>query len=94
MHLHFNQDLSAWDVNNVGGFNYFDSETPSWTLPKPNFITPFYLDANGVTVKVKEGTPIGAKGLLNGVEYTVVDRWTLYDMIYYGGCDKSLHVKS
>ena len=52
---------------------HFDAETPSWTLPKPNFISPFYLDANGVTVKAKEGTPIGAKGLLNGVEYTVVD---------------------
>ena len=69
----FNQDLSAWDVNNVLGFNDFDAETPSWTLPKPNFISPFYLDANGITVKAKEGTPIGAKGLLNGVEYTVVD---------------------
>ena len=80
----FNQDLSAWDVNNVLGFNDFDAETPSWTLPKPNFISPFYLDANGITVKAKEGTPIGAKGLLNGVEYTVVDSYMLSNRIRNG----------
>ena len=80
----FNQDLSAWDVNNVLGFNDFDAETPSWTLPKPNFISPFYLDANGITVKAKEGTPIGAKGLLNGVEYTVVDQHMLSNRIRNG----------
>ena len=80
----FNQDLSAWDVNNVLGFNDFDAETPSWTLPKPNFISPFYLDANGITVKAKEGTPIGAKGLLNGVEYTVVHSYMLSNRIRNG----------
>ena len=81
---YFNQDLSSWDVNNVLGFNDFDAETPSWTLPKPNFISPFYLDANGITVKAKEGTPIGAKGLLNGVEYTVVDSYMLSNRIRNG----------
>ena len=81
---YFNQDLSSWDVNNVLGFNDFDAETPSWTLPKPNFISPFYLDANGITVKAKEGTPIGAKGLLNGVEYTVVDKHMLSNRIRNG----------
>ena len=33
----FNQDLSAWDVSNVQGYLGFDSDTPQWTLPKPNF---------------------------------------------------------
>ena len=33
----FNQDLSAWDVSNVQGYGFFNSETPQWTLPKPNF---------------------------------------------------------
>ena len=80
----FNQDLSAWDVSNVQGYLEFDSNTYQWTLPRPNFISPFYIGANGVTVKVKEGTPIGAKGLLNGVEYTVVDYQILRNMINNG----------
>ena len=80
----FNQDLSAWDVSNVQGYLGFDSNTYQWTLPRPNFISPFYIGANGVTVKVKEGTPIGAKGLLNGVEYTVVDYQILRNMINNG----------
>ena len=33
----FNQDLSTWDVSSVGSFSYFASDTPQWTLPKPNF---------------------------------------------------------
>ena len=33
----FNQDLSSWDVSNVQEYWDFDAETPSWTLPKPNF---------------------------------------------------------
>ena len=80
----FNQDLSAWDVSNVQGYLGFDSNAYQWTLPRPNFISPFYIGANGVTVKVKEGTPIGAKGLLNGVEYTVVDYQILRNMINNG----------
>ena len=80
----FNQDLSAWDVSNVQGYLEFDSNTYQWTLPRPNFISPFYIGANGVTVKVKEGTPIGAKGLLNGVEYTVVDYQILRNRIRNG----------
>ena len=33
----FNQDLSNWDVSNVNSCNDFCDNTPSWTLPKPNF---------------------------------------------------------
>ena len=33
----FNQDLSSWDVSQVDNYNNFDFNTPSWTLPKPNF---------------------------------------------------------
>ena len=33
----FNQDLSVWQVNNVTNCNYFSCETPSWSLPKPEF---------------------------------------------------------
>ena len=34
----YNQDLSFWDVNGVQDYENFDSNTPSWTLPKPNFV--------------------------------------------------------
>ena len=33
----FNQNLSGWDVSNVLHHQNFDSNTPSWILPKPNF---------------------------------------------------------
>ena len=33
-----NQDLSSWNVNNVGACTWFAKNTPNWTLPKPNFI--------------------------------------------------------
>ena len=33
----FNQDISSWDVSNVTHCEGFSNETPTWTLPKPNF---------------------------------------------------------
>ena len=33
----FNQDLSSWNVNNVTNYDGFSTNTPNWTLPKPNF---------------------------------------------------------
>jgi surface protein len=33
----FNQDLSNWNVLNVTQCNGFSTNTPQWTLPKPNF---------------------------------------------------------
>ena len=41
-------------------------------------------DANGITVKASDGAQYGFKGIINDVEYTVVDRWTLHDMIRFG----------
>ena len=77
----FNQDLSTWDVGNVVSRNGFDAETSSWTLPKPSSV---YLDANGITVKAKDGAQIRSMGTINGVEYTVVDYETLRNMIRSG----------
>ena len=34
----FNQNLSGWNVSNVTSYLNFDTNTPAWTLPKPNFI--------------------------------------------------------
>lgn len=36
--LAFNQDLSKWDVKRVNKHANFDTNTPSWVAPKPNFV--------------------------------------------------------
>jgi surface protein len=33
----FNQDISAWNVVNTNQCTNFSTNTPQWTLPKPNF---------------------------------------------------------
>ena len=33
----FNQDIGNWDVSNVSSCSGFSDNTPSWTLPQPNF---------------------------------------------------------
>ena len=33
----FNQDLSSWSVDSVFSCEGFSVNTPSWTLPQPNF---------------------------------------------------------
>ena len=35
--ISFNQDLNSWSVYNVTDCQYFNYDTPQWTLPKPNF---------------------------------------------------------
>ena len=44
---------------------------------------PVYLASNGVTVKASAGAIAGEQGVLDGVIYTIVDKTTLADMIYY-----------
>ena len=51
--------------------------------PKPSFGS-LYLDANGITVKAPEDAEIGSKGMVNGIEYTVVDDETLRGLIANG----------
>jgi hypothetical protein len=34
----FNQDLSAWNVDNVMHCSEFSIDTPQWVLPKPTFM--------------------------------------------------------
>jgi surface protein len=43
-----------------------------------------YLDANGITVKAKDGADIGSKNTINSIVYTVVDSETLRGMIRNG----------
>ncbi len=35
--LSFNQDIGTWDVSNILSCSSFSTNTPQWTLPKPNF---------------------------------------------------------
>lgn len=44
----------------------------------------FYLDDNGVTIKCENCSP-GDKGIVNGVEYTAIDRDTIYYILGNGG---------
>ena len=44
-------------------------------------LNPIYLDENGVTIKAYDWAEIGDKGIINGVEYTIVDEVTLRQMI-------------
>ena len=43
-------------------------------------IDPFYLDNNGVTIKARDWVTAGTKGILNGIEYTAVDKQMLIKM--------------
>ena len=45
---------------------------------------PVYLAENGVTIKAKDWALIGDFGIVNGIEYTIVDIQTLNDMIRFG----------
>ena len=46
-----------------------------------NGSNPIYLDTNGVTLKARDWAEVGDKGIINGVEYTIVDEATLRDII-------------
>ncbi|MDA7810710.1 BspA family leucine-rich repeat surface protein [Flavobacteriaceae bacterium] len=57
------------------------------TIDKPKTVTavfeelpPFYLDANGVTIKARDWVTVGKTGELGGVTYTAVDNTTLKSM--------------
>ena len=58
------------------------------TIDKPKTVTavfetlpPFYLDANGVTIKARDWVTAGTTGELGGVTYTAVDRDMLIKML-------------
>jgi len=49
-----------------------------------NILPPLYLDSNGVTIKCRDDIDFGYVGEVDGVEYTVVDKETLKQMINNG----------
>jgi surface protein len=58
------------------------SEDDIKEVPKP-----FYLDANGVTIKARDWVTVGTTGELDGVTYTAVDNTTLTNSIVSNGLD-------
>ena len=85
---------------NDGDVLRWNSATNSWTVEDVSVnLSPVYLAENGITVKAKDWAGIGAKGMLNGVEYTVVDRGMLRDMLLLmmvicKRCDNCLYVEN
>ena len=81
----FNQDLTGWCVTNISSEPAsFSTDSELEANNKPNWGTCgafIYLDDNGITVKAYDNAPIGAKGTINGVEYTVVDNTTIGQQI-------------
>lgn len=45
---------------------------------------PVYIDANGITIKAKEWSEVGATGEINGITYTVIDKPMLEGLIENG----------
>ena len=84
----FNQDLTGWCVTNISSEPAsFSTDSELEANNKPNWGTCgafIYLDDNGITVKAYDNAPIGAKGTINGVEYTVVDNATIGQQIEAG----------
>ena len=44
-------------------------------------LNPVFLDKNGVTIKAYDSSNVGEKGIINGIEYTIVDEATLRQMV-------------
>ncbi len=99
----FDQDISRWtdDVGQVAKCFSFSNETSaSWTsdekplFPETADCAPFRLGNNGVTIFANSEIAVGSMGMLNGVEYTLVDEATLRAMVQDDSVDLSTVVTS
>ena len=77
----------GWEFKQWTGDLISSSIIKEITIDKPKTVTavfealpPFYLDANGVTIKARDWVTVGITGELNGVTYTAVDNTTLKSM--------------
>ena len=69
--------VRAFLTNNFGDF--YGDEISFSTTDIPCDVV--YLDENGVTIKACDDANIGDVGIINGIEYTVVDRAMLDEII-------------
>jgi len=67
--------VRSYLTNTLGTF--YGNEV-SFTTPEG---IPVYLDANGVTVIARDWAVVGDSGVINGIEYTIVDREMLGVMV-------------
>ena len=74
----YNYTITAFNSDNL------NTATASGTVTGTIIVTglnPIYLDENGVTIKAYDWANVGSKGIINGVEYTIVDEATLREMV-------------
>ena len=71
--------VRAFLTNVIGTF--YGNEVSFTTPPSA---APLYLDENGITIKARPWVDYGDVGTVDGVEYTVVDRAMLYEMLNSG----------
>jgi len=69
--------VRAFLTNNFGDF--YGDEVSFSTTEVPCDVV--YLDENGITIKACDDAIVGDVGIVNGIEYTVVDRAMLDEMI-------------
>ena len=70
-----------WSGDEIGSSNIISVTMDENKTLTANFrLDPFYLDSNGITIKARDWVSAGTKGILNGVEYTAVDREMLIKM--------------
>ena len=70
----YNYTITAFNSDNL------NTATASGTVTGTIIVTglnPIYLDENGVTIKAYEWANVGDKGIINGIEYTVVNNLTI-----------------
>ena len=70
----YNYTITAFNSDNI------NTATASGTVTGTIIVTglnPIYLDDNGVTIKAYDWAEVGDKGIINGIEYTVVNNLTI-----------------
>ena len=76
-----NCSSNCWTINGPPYTSYVTSLSLDCEDSNNQETNPIYLDANGVTIKAYDWAEVGDKGIIDGVEYTLVDEATLRQMV-------------
>ena len=76
-------DFAGWTgaINGTSNPQQLLISEPKTVLAIFKKLNPIYLDENGVTIKTYDWADVGDKGIIDGVEYTIVDEDTLRQMV-------------
>ena len=79
-------EFDTWSGSVISTLNPIELDVNAAKDIVANFskLPSIYLDENGVTIKAQDWALIGDSEIINGVEYKVVDRTTLFQMIKNG----------